>query len=279
MNTKKTLKTAFAAVALCMATAISAQNGTAVQPADTVILSQQTDGDYLVSRLLVRGTSPQISQYDVRYAISNSVLAKELDNNSAQLNDIAGYVDKQGAADTLRRVNTIRVTGYASPDGPDALNKSLAAARARNFANYLDKTYSASKHYKIEVNSEALPWSACRNAVAASSVPDRAQVLAILDSRESDNEKEMQLKRMPEVWNYLAANILPPMRRVDVTMHYDRDRVMTVRDRINPQPEPEIVIVDVERRQVDECCCPCCSNPIDEEYDGIIVEFFGCPDE
>lgn len=296
MDMKNCFKTLFAVVAVSAAASLHAQPRTtaeriraARQQADTVVLSQQTDGDYTVSRILVREHTPRTSQYDLHYAISRSDLEKGMDNNASQLDDIAGYIDPR-TGDTLRHVECIKVTGYASPDGPAASNKRLAAARARNFAAYLDRLCGASKNYDITVSSEALPWTSCRSAVESSSMPQRTAVLAIIDGNMTDAEKEVRLKRMPEAWNYLAKNILPPLRRVDVAMDYDSDRLMTVRRRTNPQPE--IVVVEVTEciDECGQCCdssqacgnggyCTCCRYPLDEEFDGIMIEYFGCPDE
>lgn len=250
------------------------------QQADTVVISQQADGPYTVSRILVRGNSPQTSQYDVHYAISRSDIERDIENNAEQLNEIEGYVDPR-TGDTLRYVKCIKVHGYASPDGPAVMNNTLAAARARKFAAYLDRLCGASKYYDVTVDSKVLPWTSCRAAVASSSMPDRSAVLAIIDGNMTDAEKQVRLKRMPEAWTYLAKNVLPPLRRVDVELDYDRDRLMTVRELADPAPE--IVVVEID--EYTACppdgngYCPCCNNPCDEEYDGLMIEYFGCPDE
>lgn len=243
---------------------------------DTVVLSQQTEGPYTVRRILVRGNTPQTSQYDLHYAISRSDIERNMDDNAAQLADIADYVDGH-TRDTLRHVECITVKGYASPDGPAVSNRALAAARARKFVAYLDNNYGTSKRCRVTVDSEVLPWSSCRQAVAASSMPDRTAVLAIIDGNMTDAEKQVRLKRMPAAWNYLAKNVLPPLRRVDVAMDYDRDRLMTVRELTCPQPE--VVFVNVVEQT--DGCQPCCNdcNGCDEEFDGIMIEYFGCPEE
>ena len=293
---KRFAKTLFLIGMLSAATAVSAQSrntearlAASRAKADTVVLSQQCDGPYTVRHLLVRGTSPGTSRYDVHYAISRSDVERSMDNNAAQLDDIAGYVDPR-TGDTLRHVECITVKGYASPDGPAGMNRTLAAARARKFAAYLDKNYGASQHYRVTVDSEVLPWTSCRAAVASSTMPDRSAVLAIIDSGMTDAEKQVRLKRMPAAWTYLARNVLPPLRRVDVAMDYDSDRLMTVRELTDPQPEVIFIGVDecVDRcDQCDRCddggrcgdACPCGCDPVDEEYDGIMIEYFGCPGE
>ena len=286
MNRKKIYTALFSAAAVVSTVCAWAQTpvrGDARAPrhrVDTVVLSRQTDGPYTVSRILVRGTSPQTSQYDLHYAISRSDIRRDIDNNAEQLNDIAGCIDPR-TGDTLRHVECIKVKGYASPDGPAVMNRSLAEARARKFAAYLDKTYGTSGCCNVTVDSEVLPWTSCRAAVASSSMPDRAAVLAIIDGSMTDAEKQVRLKRMPDAWTYLAKNVLPALRRVDVEMDYDRDRLMTVRELTRPQPE--VVVVDVVE-QVDECppCQPCrqndCCGCCDEGYDGIMIEYFGNPE-
>ena len=287
MDMKRIAKTLFLIGMLSAATAVSAQSRTADArlaasraKADTIVLSQQCDGPYTVRRLLVRGNSPQTSCYDVHYVISRSDIQRSVDNNAARLDDIAEYVDPR-TGDTLRHVECIKVKGYASPDGPAVMNRSLAAARARNFAAYLDKNYGTSKHCRVTVDSEVLPWASCRAAVVSSAIPQRTAVLAIIDGSMTDAEKQVRLKRMPDAWTYLAKNVLPALRRVDVEMDYDRDRLMTVRELTRPQPE--VVVVDVVE-QVDECppCQPClqndCCGCCDEGYDGIMIEYFGNPE-
>lgn len=290
MNMKDLFRTMFIAVTTVAATSVSAQSRTtdarlraSRQQADTVVISQQADGPYTVRRILVRGNSPQKSQYDVHYAINRSDIERDIDNNAEQLNEIAGYIDPR-TGDTLCYVECIKVHGYASPDGSDGMNRTLAAARARKFAAYLNRLCGASKSYDVTVDSKVLPWSSCRAAVASSSMPDRTAVLAIIDGNMTDAEKQVRLKRMPEAWTYLAKNVLPPLRRVDVELDYDRDRIVTVRELTNPKPE--IVVVEMTE-QHPECppaqsCGDCCSDTsccCDEEYDGLMIEYFGCPDE
>lgn len=258
----------------------SAQTGTTQTcQADTVMLSKYTDGDYTVCRMLVHDGTPHSSQHDVMYAIGKSDVVRNMKDNAAELNDIASYVDAH-PADSLCHVQSIIIIGYASPDGPETFNRTLAAARARNFATYLVKNYPDSKRYKTTVDSRPLAWTACRSAVASSAVPMRNEVLAVIDGNIPDAEKERRLKRMPEAWNYLAANILPAMRRVDVTMNYDRDRVVTSRT-LNARRPDAVFIEVIERDQVDECAQDnqCCCEPVETQYDGIIVELFGNPDE
>lgn len=262
-----------------MVFAAAAVDAAAQNAGDTVVLSAYRDGDYNVRRVLVHGDAPQTARYDVKYAIGKSVLSVAVNGNAAELGDIAEFIDRL-PSDTLVRVKSVAVTGYASPDGPVALNKSLAAARAKDFAAYLDKNYSLSKTHRVTTSSEPLGWSACRPAVVSSAVPRKQEVLAVLDAGISDAEKERRLKRMPDAWNYLKSNILPPMRRVDVEVAYERDELLTLRTFV--RPEPEVIVAEETSSCAGSCApcgcpspCGCCGPEVEEQITGIIVEMAG----
>ena len=63
-------------------------------------------------------------------------------------------------------------------------------------------------------------------------------VLAILKSNShTEPQKEIALRRIPEVWNYLASNILPSMRYADIEFDYGVDEFVT-RTTVEPQSKP-----------------------------------------
>ena len=174
--------------------------------------------------------------------------------------------------DTSLHVQRIVITGYASPDGNAKSNEALALSRAQKFRSLLDSRYGLSTSYKVEVDADAESWSDCKEAVARSSIADRARVEEILLSSASDATKEMQLKQMPQVWNVFRTQILPPMRRVELNIYYNRDMIVEVRTFIEkpkpaPRPKPQ------PRR---ECCC---GQVVEDDMIGIIVDMGGHDDD
>ena len=182
--------------------------------ADTVMLSETTDGDYLVRRFIVK--RPGDTDYSVRYQINLAKLSSTLDGNSRELGDLDDFVGNL-MKDTLMRVNAV-----------------------------------------------AEDWEMCRALVAKSEVPDKQSVLDILDGSRSPDAKELALKKMPSAWNYMKKNILPPLRRVELTINYGEGSVVEQRTMIpRPKPAPQPV------------CEPCGCEVIDESITGIIVEMPG----
>ena len=166
--------------------------------------------------------------------------------------------------DTLMRVKSVEITGYSSPDGPLKFNETLARNRAQDFKNYVDRKYGFSNKYDVTVNAVAEDWEMCRALVAKSEVPDKQSVLDILDGSRSPDTKELALKKMPSAWNYMKKNILPPLRRVELTINYGEGSVVEQRTMIpRPKPAPQPV------------CEPCGCEVIDESITGIIVEMPG----
>lgn len=262
----KTIFTTFAlSLALCAAAGTTAQVRSAApaSAADTVMLSETTDGDYLVRRFIVK--RPGDTGYSVRYQINLAKLSSTLDGNSRELGDLDNFVGNL-MKDTLMKVKSVEITGYSSPDGPLEFNETLARNRAQDFKNYVDKKYGFSKKYDVTLNAVAEDWEMCRALVAQSSVPDKQSVLNVIDGKQSSDAKELALKKMPSAWEYMKKNILPLLRRVELTINYGEGSVVEQRTMI-PRPKPA--------PQPEPACEPCGCEVIDESITGIIVEMPG----
>lgn len=222
--------------------------------ADSVLLSETTDGDYIVRRYLVRSSGD--ADFTMHYRISLATLDTSLGGNPKQLGDLNAFLSGL-VGDTLRKVQSVTITGYSSPDGPVQLNEKLAAQRAQDFKAYADSKYGLSKRYTVRVNSVAEDWKMCRTLVAQSQIPDRTAVLQIIDGMQTPEQKELALEKLPAAWNYMKANILPPLRRVEVMIAYADGNIVeqrTLKPKPAPAPAPESYEV------------------VDETITGVIVE-------
>ena len=249
----------------------------AVQP-DSVLLSERVDGDYQLKSYRVQ--QPAEADFSLHYRIGNATLSPTLGENGEELDDLkklAATLD-----DTLHHAQQVVVVGYASPDGPLSLNERLAKARAENFAAYLKKNAPHLAAAKVVCRSEVSPWTALREAVEKSDMADKAYVLEVLSGDHSPLEVERALKSHPEAWNYLAHNLLPPLRRVTVEVDYAQGKVVETRTRIpkpqpapaptpTPTPAPKSVAVTQKTTPTD----PCCVELLVRETVGIIVAMPG----
>ncbi|MEZ3442503.1 hypothetical protein [uncultured Alistipes sp.] len=238
------------------------QNTTTAPKVDTVLLSETVDGNYRVRRYRVERKGD--ADYSVLYRINVSTLAPKMGKNSEELEALNRFAQSL-VQDTSKQVSRIIVTGYSSPDGPRALNDRLAKARMQNFLNYVNGKYDFSKRFDVKSNWVAEDWEGCRMAVEHAPVPDKQQVLAIINGNDTPDQKEYRLKQMPAAWEYMKVHILPPLRRAEVEVQYGSGTVFEQRIMIErPRCEP------VEQ----SCQTPCdpCDLIVDENITGIIVE-------
>lgn len=208
---------------------------------DTVVLATYQEDDYLVKRYLVNVPDDRVSDYSVRYSINVAHLQPNLDENSEALRALSNFIE-QTMADTVTRISSVAITGYASPDGPYALNERLAKQRAQDFKSYVDSKYNLSAKYAVTTSGVAEDWENCRAMIESSlTIPHKDSVMRIINSAVSNDTKEQQLKKMTDTWNFMRTDILPRLRRVDIVINYARGTIVEERTLIEPVFEEKVV--------------------------------------
>ena len=151
---KRIFTTFVCAFAVCAAADAQQRSGAPAScpQADTVLLSADVDGTYLVRKYLVKQHADRNSDYAVRYQVDVAQLSSTLAGNARQLDDLQAFIDKVSQDKSLR-VTGVTITGYASPDGPYAPNERLAHKRATDFRNYVDSRYRLSASYPVTVSA------------------------------------------------------------------------------------------------------------------------------
>ena len=210
-------------VALGATAAVTAQSNLA--PAtNAVLVSQTRDGNVVTTRYKIPHNSGRHAEFDVHYAINKANITPTYSDNPQQISDLKDFMAQ--TQDTTMHISTIHIVGYASPDGNTSQNDTLASHRAQSLYHYAVNTYHPKQ--EIDVEYKTFKWSDCVSAVEKSSIPQKEQVLAILKSTShSEPQKEMALRKLPEAWKYLTANILPQMRYADIEFDYGVDEFVT----------------------------------------------------
>ncbi len=248
-------------LALSLITTATAQS-TAIgdqpqDPNEIILLSTYTDGNYNVERLLVMESNTNNNEFVVRYKINLSKLISSYDNNSAEIEGLHKFVDEL-QQDSLHRIKSYSIVGYASPDGPAQLNKKLAEERATDFAAYIEKELDMAQ-YQESVTGVTYSWADTKNAIESSAVPNKSEVLSLISSNMAQAEIQADIEEMPASWEYIKTNILPRMRSVEMHIKYNSWEVVENRTLIEEEvtAQPTTVIVDMggraESRGSDEC--------------------------
>lgn len=154
------------------------------------------------------------------------------------LDNLCSKIDLILQSDSLRSMS---VKGFASIDGPEALNRRLAHERANNVCNYIVAKSGLSSR-DITVTSEGENWAGLASLVETDTdVPMRDEVLSIIHSRLQPQEKETKLRRLGNgaPWRYLAANILPATRKTVISIEWMHTAPI-IEEISDALPEPEI---------------------------------------
>ncbi len=205
---------------------------------DSLLLSKEQNGNKIVERYLILNAQSGQSDFKMLFPINNSILQNSFADNAATLSALNQFASQ--LADTTMHITSIEVVGYASPDGIESTNKTLALARAKATADYVT---SHCKDSKVTTSSHTYLWSDCIPTVESMTMDAKDEVLAILGSEShSEMEKQAELMKMPKVWMIFKNTILPPMRHAALNIAYSKDSIVEKSYTVTPpQPAPKPV--------------------------------------
>lgn len=156
-------------------------------------------------------------------------------NNRAEMEKL-----KERLAQLLENGNTlqsIRLTGYASPDGNTGSNERLAGNRAIRFKEYLQKVLRLTDTKVITIDWVGEDWEGLRRQVAASGRAYSQRILAILDKEPAADERRKQIRALDKgaVYKDMEKSFFAPLRRMEL------DVTLTV-----PRPAPVVLPFDFQ---------------------------------
>ena len=134
-----------------------------------------------------------------------------------------------------RVIDKIVVTGWASPEGEESLNQGLSQKRAEQGKKWFDNEFDKylrqyAKENKIkykdlkkpeivfDVTSPGEDWSGFERDLQASTIAEKNQILNVVRSQPNSAMREEKIRNMTDIYPTIAEMILPPLRRVEVSM-------------------------------------------------------------
>jgi len=129
---------------------------------------------------------------------------------------------KNYAADTKNyAIDNVTVSAYASPDGGISLNDKLAAQREKNAADFLKNEIKKARiDAAVESQYTAQDWEGFKELVEKSSIQDKDLILRVLSMYDDPERREQEIKNISAVYEDLATDILPQLRRARLTLNY-----------------------------------------------------------
>lgn len=142
-------------------------------------------------------------------------------NNTRELERIHHSIDS-----LLKQENVIMkrlsLKGFASPEGSYLTNVQLASARVHSLKQYIMDTYGIDSDI-ISVDYEAEDWEGLRKYIAESSLPEREELLTIIDSTQDPDERLQKIsKKYPKTYRHLLDSVFVNLRHTDYRIDYVR---------------------------------------------------------
>lgn len=155
------------------------------------------------------------------FAVGKTTLNPGFGGNASELEKIiASFEDVKGDKDvTLRGVS---LYGYASPEGPIALNKRLSEGRANALKKYLQARYDyPESFYTTYFGGE--DWEGLQKLVEASQMQYRDEVLEIIADVPVEQNREARLMalRGGVPYKQMLRELFPKLRRVVFRADYE----------------------------------------------------------
>lgn len=130
--------------------------------------------------------------------------------------------------DSLVTLRSIDIHGYGSPDGPVRYNERLASRRADSVKTFVSNIFANQQGLwpaqKVNTTFTAEDWQGLETYVEQASLtelPHREQLLQLMRSSRHPDMKERLLRRFyPKDYRYLVRQVMPALRRTDVTFDY-----------------------------------------------------------
>lgn len=141
-------------------------------------------------------------------------------NNPAELRKILDTIDAVRDNPDMT-VDSIFLTGYASPEGPWTNNVRLAAGRTEALKEYVKGKYSfpASVFHTASVPED---WAGLRDYIAASAFPDKDTIIGLIENSAipDADRNDVLRKRFPDAYAFLLKEVYPSLRHTDYTIAY-----------------------------------------------------------
>ena len=172
-------------------------------------------------------------------------------NNRAELEKLKERLSRLQAGE--KKIQSVRLTGFASPDGSTSENERLAGNRAVGFKNYLQKLPELAGGVAVTIDWVGEDWNGLRELIAGSGQSYRERVLAVLDTYTDADSRRKQLKALDKgaIYKDIEKSFFSRLRRMELDITYE---TVVKADVQSPdlQVLAEKVVTDPDKLTLDE---------------------------
>lgn len=121
---------------------------------------------------------------------------------------------------------SVNLISYASPEGEVGKNTTLAEDRATAGEEVMKKMFAKLEYEGGEDMLSKSPkgedWDGFQAAVLASDLEDKDLIVRVLKMYKDPVQREEEIKKMAKTYTKLEKSILPPLRRTQIKVVYDK---------------------------------------------------------
>lgn len=157
-----------------------------------------------------------------QYALNMNLPQNKKEENVKALNELKDFVLNNWVK------KSFDLNAWASPEGEERYNQGLSDNRAKTAEKYFRAELAAQykkmmkAKYKdtLKINSIAKgeDWEGFVKAVQGSTIADKNVILNVVNSQADVQKREQEIKNMTIVYKEIENEILPALRRADITV-------------------------------------------------------------
>ena len=154
----------------------------------------------------------------VDFPVNGTTLNEKYHNNTAELAKITESIDQVKAAKEAE-IQSVVISGTASPEGKYSVNERLSTGRTDAVYNYVVGMYDFPAGL-IKAQPVAENWEGLREYVATSTLKNKTAILDIIDSDQTPDVKESKIRSYGADWATLRNKCLPYLRRTTYAISF-----------------------------------------------------------
>lgn len=153
------------------------------------------------------------------FPVNQTKIDPDYRRNPEELAKICATIDSVRSDNDVRIIR-IHIKGYASPEGSYTSNARLAEGRTNALKQYIINRYAlADTLFNIAFEPE--DWEGFRQYVKTSNLPDKDQIMQLIEGDGDIDSKEHQIRaRYPQSYRTLLEDCYPALRHSDYRIDY-----------------------------------------------------------
>ncbi len=161
---------------------------------------------------------------DIHYVINRA----DVRRSEISKEDVEGMTEylKNANANERIELKNVKISAYASPDGPYDFNDNLSEKRKMSADKYLE---SEIRKADISVADELFSmlttpedWEGFKELMQASDIQDKEMILRVLSMHSDPEVREQEIRNITEAFEEIKEKILPDLRRSKFTVAVEK---------------------------------------------------------